>query len=75
MAMVKFATTCDCECEAIASPGTYCLKRSPEYTSWPSCRECLADICPEHQAHGTLKENDGRETVVCVNCAADEEVK
>jgi hypothetical protein len=68
MAMIKFATTC----EVIASPGTYCLKESPQYTSWPSCRECLAEACPEHQAPGTLKENDGVETVICVNCAADE---
>lgn len=63
MAMVRFATTCDLCIEE---------KRSPEYTAWPSCRECLQDVCPEHQVAGSLKESDGKETVLCVECATDE---
>jgi hypothetical protein len=47
MVMVRFATKCD-----------RCGKRSEEYTSWPSCRECLNDTCPDCTHPGTLQEHD-----------------
>jgi len=57
---VRFATTCD-------APG--CTARSAEYTAFPSCRECLEDICPAHAAPGSLDESvDGRPTVLCLAC-------
>lgn len=37
--MVKFATICD---------DFNCTKRSPEYTAWPHCKECMKDFCPDH---------------------------
>lgn len=60
--MVRFATTCD-RCEA----------RSEEYTAWPSCRECLADICYDCAEHGSLLEADldQPEKVTCRQCAAE----
>lgn len=36
MSMVRFAMLCDVR-----------GKRSPEYTAWWSCRECLLDVCDE----------------------------
>lgn len=62
MSMVRFATTCD-----------RCQRRSEEYTSWPSCRECLDFICPNCYADGTLTEGDGEgpNTCLCQGCHAD----
>lgn len=59
--MVRFATTCD-----------RCTARSEEYTAWPSCRECLDDICDACAQAGTLHEGDGEgpDTVLCAACAA-----
>lgn len=60
--MVRFATTCD-----------RCQARSDEYTAWPSCRECLDDICPDCAAPGTLVETDGEgpDRVTCRTCHAE----
>lgn len=61
MTMVRFATVCD-----------RCEKRSQEYSSWPSCRECLDDICPDCQGHDTLidADLDSPATCLCVECVA-----
>lgn len=55
--LVCFATLCD-----------LCAARSPEYTSWPTCRECGRDTCLACARLHTLHDNDGRQTVVCVDC-------
>jgi hypothetical protein len=60
MSCVRFATLCDAE---------DCLRRSEEYSSWPTCRECGADVCPQHADPSSLHESDGKETVVCLTCA------
>jgi hypothetical protein len=60
--MVRFATLCD-----------RCKARSDEYTSWPHCRECGEDRCPGCYVPGTLREDDGRNTVLCEPCAEHNE--
>lgn len=77
--MVKFATTCD----ALTEGGKPCGRRSPEYESWPDCRECMDDICPDHAAPGSFREGERDrsygdyteaehwESVLCLTCAAD----
>lgn len=63
MSIVRFATICD-------APG--CKMRSPEYTRWPDCRECLSHTCPNHMAAGSLRQNDyGVENCLCMDCAAE----
>lgn len=64
MSMVRFATLCD-----------KCGARSEEYTAWPHCRACHADLCPECQQPGSLREGDGAEdsrhradTALCAGC-------
>ena len=37
--MIRFATLCDIP---------NCLKRSEEYTTWPTCIDCERDFCPAH---------------------------
>lgn len=77
--MVKFAQTCDFVVESGIGTPRICSKRSEEYSSWPSCRECSRDICPEHTAPGSLEEShrdrDGEaimtESVICLECAAE----
>lgn len=65
--MVRFATTCD-----VGKRAAYpCKARSEEYTGWPTCRTCFADVCPRHAAPGTLQEDEGRNTVVCVECTEE----
>lgn len=68
--MVRFATTCD-----VGKRAAYpCKARSLEYTTWPTCRVCHADVCPQHAAPGTLEEDkgfDGQRTVVCVQCTEE----
>lgn len=68
--MVRFATTCDHKAH---TGDEACGKRSIEYTGWPHCRECLIDLCPDHQAPGTYEDADeGQQaTVLCVECAED----
>lgn len=61
---VRFATTCD------VGP---CRVRSAEYSSWPACRECGADCCPDHEAAGTRQDADLDQpaTCLCVDCVLD----
>lgn len=67
MTMVRFATTCDARPHVGDEP---CGARSPEYVVWPHCRECLIDICPEHQHPGSLIEDEGTNTALCHECAS-----
>ncbi len=62
--MVRFSTICD---------APVCGKRSDEYTAWPFCRECLIDVCPEHQEPGTVTDPDvdAPPTCLCRQCAAE----
>jgi hypothetical protein len=64
MAVVRFATLCD-----------RCRKRSEEYTAFPSCRECLDDICPDCAAPGTTTDADldSPATCLCKQCGAAKE--
>jgi hypothetical protein len=54
MSHVRFATTCD-----------VCGKRSEEYATWPYCRECGIDLCPEHRNHDFSDPETGR--TLCAN--------
>ena len=54
MGMVRFATKCD-----------WCGKRSEEYTSWPHCRECGLDLCPDHRNHDFSEPERG--LTLCAN--------
>lgn len=58
--LVRFAALCD-----------QCGRRSAEYTTWPGCRSCGADICPGCQAPDEAgTEIDGRWVgVQCRRCA------
>ena len=38
---------------------TGCGRRSDEYTAWPSCSNCMGDICDQCMAPGTLDTGDG----------------
>lgn len=74
--VVRFATTCDIErtvARPVSGPSTtvLCGARSDEYTAFPHCRECLADVCPDHEAPGTRVDADLEQpaTCVCVVCA------
>jgi NMD protein affecting ribosome stability and mRNA decay len=60
MATVPFATLCD-----------RCGRRSEEYTSWPSCRDCLDDICPDCDVASERTEDEAHSTQ-CRGCAAEE---
>lgn len=60
MSMTRFATECD-----------HCGARSPEYTAWPSCTECLYDTCPGCSAED-LEEQDGMKTCICKSCEAEQ---
>lgn len=59
MATVRFATTCD---KCIGSPA-----RSTEYTRFPECRECISDVCPEHEM--PKQRNDETNKTLCCDCA------
>lgn len=63
MVMVRFASTCD-----------KCGRRSAEYTTWATCKECLEDVCPNCAQPNTERDNDGRQTVLCKSCTAEYEV-
>lgn len=58
MSIVRFASICD-----------LCGSRSAEYSAFPSCGECAADICPKCTVTATLDEESGK--ALCINC--DEE--
>lgn len=75
---IRFASLCDAVEQRFA-PDPYggtkagiCGERSSEYTRWPSCRVCNADVCLRHQSHGSFRDDDGRLSVVCVACALEE---
>lgn len=65
--MVRFATTCDFKAHAGDEP---CGERSAEYTSWPHCRECGVDCCPDHQYPGSVNDADldSPATCLCLDC-------
>lgn len=69
--MVRFATTCDVVTK-INGGTRMCGKRSIEYVAFPSCRECYANVCPEHQVPGTLVEDEGRNACLCLECRTAE---
>ena len=57
MSIVRFATTCDqCVQE----------RRSAEYTSFPECRECGMDICPDHEMSN--ERNNETNKTLCRDC-------
>lgn len=58
MSIVRFATLCD---------KAECGKRSEEYTSWPTCRQCQDDVCKECQVPGSDTE-DERNEALCKAC-------
>jgi hypothetical protein len=66
MTLVRFATLCD-----------QCGTRSREYTAWPTCAGCHADICSACLSPGSLVETDGEqpERCLCVPCALVEEIE
>lgn len=60
MAIVRFATTCDT-----------CSRRSEEYFSWPTCRECQGDFCLDCDVPCARTEDERHETL-CKKCQANE---
>lgn len=44
-----------------------CESESALLAIYPYCRVCLRDICPEHQAAGSVQE-DGIDEATCVCC-------
>jgi hypothetical protein len=56
MSMVRFATKCD-----------KCGRRSEEYTSWPSCKDCGEDICPDCDIDSERTEDESNKTL-CLDC-------
>lgn len=67
MTHVKFATLCDLPAPPRAGR-LLCEARSEEYTSWPSCRTCVAHVCPEHTVPGSEREEGGQDQLVSVYC-------
>jgi hypothetical protein len=55
MSIVRFATLCD-----------HCGAKSNEYVAWPSCCECLEDVCPACYVADSLLEESNR--VLCATC-------
>ena len=49
MSIHRFHTKCDIE---------NCGNRSDEYTAFPTCQDCMRDICPEHAEPDTTTEPD-----------------
>ena len=62
MSMVMFAMLCDVP---------DCRKRSPEYTPWWTCRECLGDFCDDHIQPGTATNDENGMRAVCKSCAIE----
>jgi hypothetical protein len=58
MSYVRFASICD-----------GCGVRSPEYSPWPHCRECLNDTCPECELAGEHDEEAGK--TLCLSCHSE----
>lgn len=58
--MVPFAQQCD-----------HCDRRSPEYTTWPTCRLCGDDCCDDCADEDSVRDEEGRVTCVCVRCMGD----
>lgn len=59
MALVKFATICDC-----------CGERSFEYTRFPICRECSNDCCAECAERDSMRDDDDRGwSCICNACS------
>lgn len=65
MSIVRFATLCD-----------HCGRRSEEYSSWPSCRECLEDVCPSCSTNPSEDENNWASCFRCIaeSCGVMEKV-
>ena len=57
--IVRFATLCD-----------QCGKRSDEYTAFPSCVECMEDVCEQCATHHDNADVDHPETALCHKCRA-----
>ena len=47
-----------------------CARVSGVYDLFPRCRDCQSACCPEHQAAGSFRGDDGRESCLCLDCAA-----
>lgn len=56
---VMFATKCDT-----------CGKRSAEYSTWPTCSECMEHACPTCDIPAKRTE-DERDETLCKKCAAE----
>lgn len=59
MSMVQFAMLCD-----------KCQRRSPEYESWPSCRECMEDACSNCDIPQERRLDENYRTL-CKECAEE----
>lgn len=57
MSMVRYATKCD-----------RCGSRSPEYTAWPTCRDCQDHVCP---LCSTKPSQDEHNQADCDRCKLD----
>lgn len=55
MSIVQFASICD-----------ICDARSEEYSKFPSCRDCGADVCELHVVPQSLDEERGK--CLCTMC-------
>lgn len=56
---VKFAALCD-----------KCERRSEEYSTWPTCRECGEHVCPQCDVDNERTE-DERDETLCLECHAE----
>lgn len=61
--IVRFATVCD-QCHGTPPPA-----RSDEYTAFPECRECGADVCPAHEVRS--ERNDETNKTLCRDCVGE----
>lgn len=59
MSMVRFATICD-----------HCDNRSREYSAYPTCHECQAEVCPACMVPGTYDPEAG--VCLCKRCSEDD---
>lgn len=64
MSLTRFASLCDT-----------CGTRSIEYTAFPTCRalDCGNHICPGCQQPGSFKDDDGRQTALCMTCEDEDD--
>lgn len=44
-----------------------CGRPSPEYSSWPSCQDCMADTCPDCDVPAARSEDESNVTI-CKEC-------